>query len=225
MTRLIRALPAWAELVIVVLVAFGFFTFRSVFSLFLAGRPIRTPEDLKFLIFYELAGLVLLLPFLHIRGWTLERLGLGALGLRDGLVAIGLGMVAFTGYVAVFTAAAIAAPDMMTAVVQAPAMWVGRVGLIDLALICLVNPFFEEVFVCGYLIAALDPRRTAWTGINVSVAIRLLYHLYQGPLGVLSIVPLGLVFAWWYARSIRLWPLVIAHALFDFSALAIFVGG
>jgi uncharacterized protein len=75
------------------------------------------------------------------------------------------------------------------------------------------------------VIAALDPRRSAWTGINVSVAIRLLYHLYQGPLGVLYIVPLGLVFAWWYARSARLWPLVIAHALYDFSALAIFVSG
>jgi membrane protease YdiL (CAAX protease family) len=225
MTRLIRALPTWAELAIVVLVAFGFFTFRSVFSLFLAGRAARTPEDLKFLVFYELAGLVLLLPFLHVRGWTLERFGLGALSFRDGIVAIALGAVAFMGYVVVFTAAALAMPDMMKAVVQAPALMAGSVGLMDLVLICLVNPFFEEVFVCGYVIAALDPRRSAWTGINVSVAIRLLYHLYQGPLGVLYIVPLGLVFAWWYARSGRLWPLVIAHALYDFSALAIFVSG
>jgi membrane protease YdiL (CAAX protease family) len=101
----------------------------------------------------------------------------------------------------------------------------GRVRLLDLALVCLVNPFFEEVFVSGYVIAALDPRRTAWTGINVSVAIRLLYHLYQGPVGVLSVVPIGLVFAWWYARTGRLWPLVMAHALFDFLPLAGYVGG
>jgi membrane protease YdiL (CAAX protease family) len=221
MIRLIRALPAWAEFGIVILVAFGFFSFRSVFSLFLTARPVRSPEDLTFLIAYELVGLVLLLPFLHIRGWTLERLGLGALSYRDGIVAICLGTVAFIGYIGMFTAAAIAAPDMMKAVVQGPSLMAGRLEPVVLGLVCLVNPFFEEVFVCGYVIAALDPRRAAWMGINVSVGIRLLYHLYQGPLGVINIVPLGLVFAWWYARSGRLWPLVIAHALVDFSALAV----
>jgi membrane protease YdiL (CAAX protease family) len=225
MTRLIRALPAWAELGIVILAAFGFFIFRSVVSLFMIGRPVRTTEDLKFLIIYELVGLVLLLPFLHIRGWTLERLGLGSLSYRDGLVAVGLSAIAFMAYAGVFTAAALAAPDMMTAIVQGPALWAGGVGVMDLGLVCLVNPFFEEVFVSGYVIAVLDPRRTSWIGINVSVAIRLLYHLYQGPVGVLSIVPFGLVFAWWYARTGRLWPLVIAHALFDFFPLAGSVGG
>jgi CAAX protease family protein len=221
MIRFIRALPAWAEFGIVVLVAFGFFTFRSVFSLFLTGRPVRSPEDLIFLIVYELAGLLLLLPFLHARGWTLERFGLGALSYRDGIVAMCLGTVAFIGYFGVFTAAAIAAPDMMKAAVEGSVPTAGRIGPVILGLVCLVNPFFEEFFVCGYVIAVLDPRRSTWMGINVSVTIRLLYHLYQGPLGVLSVVPLGLVFAWWYVRSGRLWPLVIAHALADFSALAV----
>jgi membrane protease YdiL (CAAX protease family) len=222
MVRLIRALPAWAEFVIVFLVAFGVFTFRSVVSLFLAGGAARSLADLRFVIGYELAGLVLLLPFLHLRGWSLERLGLGLLSFRDGVVAIGLSAVALMAYVGGFTAAAAAAPDLMMAL--APAQMAGQIGPVDLVLVCLVNPFFEEVFVCGYVVAALDPRRSAWTGINVSVAIRLLYHLYQGPLGVLSIVPLGLVFAWWYARSGRLWPLVIAHALVDFIGLALYVG-
>jgi membrane protease YdiL (CAAX protease family) len=225
MVRLIRALPAWAELAIVFLVAFGVFTFRSVVSLFLAGGPARSLADLRFVIVYELAGLVLLLPFLHLRGWSLERLGLGLLSFRDGVVAVGLSAVALMVYVGGFTAAAIAAPDLMMALAQGPAQMAGHIGPADLVLVCIVNPFFEEVFVCGYVVAALDPRRSAWTGINVSVAIRLLYHLYQGPLGVLSIVPLGLVFAGWYARSGRLWPLVIAHALVDFVGLALYVGG
>jgi membrane protease YdiL (CAAX protease family) len=225
MTRLIRALPAWAELSIVILLAFGFFILRSVVSLFMTGRSAGTSEDLRFLIIYELAGLVLLLPFLHLRGWTLERLGLGLLTYRDGLIAVGLAAVAFMAYAGVFTLAAIVAPDMMTAAAQAPALMTGRVGLMDLSLFCLVNPFFEEVFVSGYVIGSLDPRRIAWTGINASVAIRLLYHLYQGPTGVLSIVPFGLVFAFWYARTGRLWPLVIAHALFDFLPFAGYLGG
>ncbi|MFD1296210.1 CPBP family intramembrane glutamic endopeptidase [Lysobacter gummosus] len=41
--------------------------------------------------------------------------------------------------------------------------------------------------------------------------IRIAYHLYQGSAGVVSIVPMGLAYAWLYARTGRLWPLVLAH--------------
>jgi membrane protease YdiL (CAAX protease family) len=44
-------------------------------------------------------------------------------------------------------------------------------------------------------------------------------HLYQGPLSLISIVPGGLVFAWYYAATRRLWPVVIAHGLLDALAL------
>jgi len=222
MIRLIRALPAWFELGTVILVAFGFFIFRSVASLFMTGRPVRTSDDLIFLIIFELAGLALLLPFLHIRGWTLERLGLGSLTVRDGLAATGLAAIAFLAYAVVVTFAAVAMPDLLGA---GPAPMAGRIALSQLALVCLVNPLFEEIFVSGYVIAVLDPRRSGWTGINVSVAIRLLYHLYQGPAGVLSAVPLGLIFAGWYARTGRLWPLVMAHAMFDFLPFTAYIGG
>jgi hypothetical protein len=56
-------------------------------------------------------------------------------------------------------------------------------------------------------------------GVNVSVAIRLLYHLYQGGIGVIGIIPFGLIFAWWYARIGRLWPLFVAHGLTDAAGL------
>jgi membrane protease YdiL (CAAX protease family) len=43
--------------------------------------------------------------------------------------------------------------------------------------------------------------------------VRLLYHLYQGPIGVVTIVPMGLLFGYAYARSRQLWPLIFAHVL------------
>jgi membrane protease YdiL (CAAX protease family) len=58
--------------------------------------------------------------------------------------------------------------------------------------------------------------------VNVSVALRLVCHLYQGTLGVLSVIPVGLIFAYWYVRTGRLWPLIVAHALLDFISLAAF---
>jgi membrane protease YdiL (CAAX protease family) len=47
------------------------------------------------------------------------------------------------------------------------------------------------------------------------------YHLYQGVLGALTIAPVGLLFAYWYVRSGRLWPLIVAHGLIDFIGLTI----
>ena len=47
------------------------------------------------------------------------------------------------------------------------------------------------------------------------------YHFYQGALGVLGITPMVLLFAYWFARTGRLWPLVVAHALQDFTALVV----
>jgi uncharacterized protein len=84
----------------------------------------------------------------------------------------------------------------------------------------IVNPLFEEFFVSGYLITTLKQWKDPWFAINVSVTVRLLYHLYQGPPGVVAILPIGFVFAQWYDRTGRLWPLVIAHALFDYTGLA-----
>jgi len=71
------------------------------------------------------------------------------------------------------------------------------------------------VFVAGYVIAALKDVRGTTFAINVSVVIRLVYHLYQGISGVLSIIPMGLIFGYWFARKGRLWPLIAAHALLD----------
>jgi membrane protease YdiL (CAAX protease family) len=89
--------------------------------------------------------------------------------------------------------------------------------------VSLLNPVFEEVFVCGYVISALKERRGTTTAINVSAGIRVFYHFYQGALGILGITPMALIFAYWFARTGRLWPLIVAHAVSDFVALA--VGG
>ena len=47
------------------------------------------------------------------------------------------------------------------------------------------------------------------------------YHLYQGFGGFLGNAVMGVVFAWLFRRTRRLWPLVIAHSLLD---ITVFVG-
>lgn len=58
--------------------------------------------------------------------------------------------------------------------------------------------------------------------MNVSVAIRASYHLYQGPIGAISLVIVGLMLGWWFVRTGRLWPAIIAHGLIDLLALMVY---
>ena len=54
--------------------------------------------------------------------------------------------------------------------------------------------------------------------IALSAVIRLSYHVYQGPIILVSILPMGILFAWLYWRTKRLWPLILAHAVLDFTS-------
>jgi len=88
------------------------------------------------------------------------------------------------------------------------------------ALLSLANPVFEEVLVLAYVVQSLRKRFGLVTAMNVSLAIRLTYHLYQGPLAVIPIAFFGLVVTLVYVRMGRLWPAIVAHAILDFVALA-----
>lgn len=80
----------------------------------------------------------------------------------------------------------------------------------------------EEVIVVGYLVIRL--RELGWSTpaiIITSSLVRGSYHLYQGFGPFLGNVLMGVLFAWFYTRTRRVMPLVIAHALIDITG---FVG-
>jgi membrane protease YdiL (CAAX protease family) len=85
--------------------------------------------------------------------------------------------------------------------------------------VSIVNPIFEEALLCGYMVTALKGRAHWGIAAGLSIGIRILCHVYQGIVGIIFIVPFGLIFTWWYWRYGRLWPLIVAHVLFDFIAL------
>ncbi|MBG6083884.1 CPBP family intramembrane glutamic endopeptidase [Zhihengliuella flava] len=84
----------------------------------------------------------------------------------------------------------------------------------------------EEVLVVGFLFHYLrqlgvhqGPWR-AWAIILISAVLRGSYHLYQGFGPFLGNVAMGVVFGWFYQRSMdrgqpRVMPLVVAHVLLD----------
>jgi membrane protease YdiL (CAAX protease family) len=218
----IRRLPPGVEFLVVVTWAFGLPIFASIMSLGAPGSsatPVFTNAELLATIIFEVVQLGFLAWFLRLRGWTLERFGLGfswsgtLVGLL--LLAATYGLVAGVQQLA----QGVFHYDLQNAIERAPKA--DKDLSVQLVfLVSVVNGIFEELFVAGYIITAITPRRGMWTAINASVVVRLLYHLYQGPIGVLTIVPMGLLYGYLYSRTRQLWPLIVAHVLLDIVALS-----
>lgn len=85
-----------------------------------------------------------------------------------------------------------------------------------LILAALRNGLLEEVIVVGYLIERLERLgwRT-WAILVTSAALRGSYHLYQGFGPFIGNAIMGLIFGWWFMRTRRVAPLVVAHTLLD----------
>ena len=218
MRNLLRILPLWVEVTFVVMVAFGG---PVVASLLVAIHPphnaLTTEPQLWGLILNELIVFGMLGLFLYARDWTFERLGL-KFHWSDPLWGVALLAAVYAAFFAVWYGLSHVPVPLLHLKPMQQFVSPGISAQTVIALV-LVNPVFEEVFVAGYIIAALKDVRGATYAINVSVLIRLVYHLYQGVSGVLSIIPMGLIFAYWFARKGRLWPLIVAHALLDLIPL------
>jgi len=216
MKKLIAALPAWVEFVIVIGIAFGNFMLSSISSLFhpeWLARPHHNDGSLIWLGIIEVAIMIVLGLFLWARHWTPARLGLVP-QMHDAAWGIGLAATCYAAYIASWILFAVTFPNAAQSAANVVVIGPG-VELATALIVPWVNAVFEEVFVAGYVISLLKPARGMWFAMNVSIAIRLVYHLYQGALGVIVVIPLGLIFSYWFARTGRLWPLIVAHALID----------
>ena len=91
-----------------------------------------------------------------------------------------------------------------------------------LVLAAVQNAVLEEVVVVAYLVTRLRQIGAgAGTAVAVSALVRGCYHLYQGFGAFAGNAVMGVIFGWFYTRTSRALPLVIAHALIDVVA---FVG-
>ncbi len=84
------------------------------------------------------------------------------------------------------------------------------------------NAFGEEIVVVFWLLTRL--RGLGWSVpamIITSSILRGSYHLYQGVSAGFGNIIMGVIFAYFYHRTGKVWPLVIAHFLIDAVA---FVG-
>jgi uncharacterized protein len=222
MRNAIQRLSARTEFWIVCVGAFGLSIVASLRMLLHPGAsPPFTERSLESLLVYETIMLALLGAFLWVRGWRFGRLGIRPT-LADTLRGFGLAFATYAVYVATwYISSALGLQPGYAGTYR-------ELAVHDLTLHAVIassvlNPFYEEVFLCGYLVSVAKDAGRLSAGVNGSIAIRLLCHLYQGGVGVLTIIPVGLLFTWWYARTARLWPVLVAHAFIDLTSMLQFL--
>lgn len=83
-----------------------------------------------------------------------------------------------------------------------------------------INPIFEELLYLGFAATAVRQRWGVPAAFCMAVALRMLVHVYQGPLAMVNVLPLSILWAAYYLRTNRLWPLILSHAALDLFAVA-----
>jgi uncharacterized protein len=83
-----------------------------------------------------------------------------------------------------------------------------------------INAVFEEFLWLGLGFAAFRRYGDLVAG-SISAALRVLAHAYQGPLALVTVLPVAVLFTLYYARTRRLWPVIVAHAFQDTLALSL----
>jgi len=223
MNNLIKKLSPTAELLIVMILGFGFFIYGSNRSFFVVNSDYThswiyklTSQGHFSLVIHETIALLIIIYILKVRDWSISDfnltftvrliwIGLLIMFIRNIIGNVGLKIFEAIGLV----------DDSILNHVQ----YGSEANWISMALIVVVNSIFEEVLLLGYLFKRLEKYHPAFI-IGLSLLIRQSYHTYQGWMSLVAIIPTGLVFGYYYYKHKKLWPVIIAHG---FSNLIVFL--
>nr|WP_206038427.1 CPBP family intramembrane glutamic endopeptidase [Rhodococcus sp. HNM0569] len=228
----------WIEITIVLLVTFGASALSSLLSIAdslltpgtlsdqtVALNAPRASDQLVDLA-RQLLGVLRLVAWgtlglylLWRGGVTLRQAGLGRFRRPDAAHGVGLAaLIGLPGLGLYLVAQAVGANLTVAPSTIDDHWW----RLPVLCLWAVANSGAEEILVVAYLLTRL--RQLGWSDNSALAASALLrggYHLYQGFGGGVGNIVMGAVFARYWQKTGRLWPLVVAHATIDVVA---FVG-
>ena len=208
-SHLPRSTLSIPEALVVSTICFGLFTVWSIQAV-LAGFPDATFSDagnvLSILIEVILGAFAV--AYLHARNFDVAPM-YPRPELRGTLMGVAVYVAAVVaGYLATAPFAGEQGNDGLVA------FSFSGISLTSIVVFAMVNGTFEEVFLLGVLARSLRDHGLA-IAIGLPLLVRILYHLYQGPVGVLWVLTYGLVVSVFYLRTGRLWPVVFAHMLGD----------
>jgi membrane protease YdiL (CAAX protease family) len=210
----------WIDLSLVLLVAFAGHIFTSINLAFHPGALNYSNSRLGLGVLEEAIALALFLVLFQRQGRRIQDIGFG-FRWTDLPKAVGLVLAAFTAiWVMTVIVRYVYFLVMLTSIHDGPRSNFLAASIWLMIPFSIINPFFEEILVRGYLMTEfISLRKSVVLATVVSLAVQTSYHLYYGVLGAAT-VGVGLsVFAIYYAKSRRLMPIILAHMLWDFTTV------
>lgn len=207
------------QFLFVVCLLWGWFAARSVMAAFgmlpdFSAQPVFGNGIFLRLAIHELIAGGIAVFYLRRKGWNLAP---GNLDITKGLTAAGLFL-----FVLIYPISLLAYEvGISLGGSSEPLTQFTSSISIDLpvaVLTSMVNGAYEELFLVGFVFKALERHETSFI-VGVSVLLRVLAHVYQGPIGATQLFFFGVLFAGGFARYRRLWPLIVAHVMCDVVAL------
>jgi membrane protease YdiL (CAAX protease family) len=211
----------WVDLGLILAVVFSGSILGSIYLAFHPSAPSYSNMRLITGICDEIIGLLLFLVLFKRQGRRLQDIGL-SFRWTDLPKALGLVVVAV---VAMWTMWFVVNYGWLLITLRFP-QWPDTHAMFSTSSLwlflpfLLLNPFFEEILVRGYLMTELiDLRKSVLLATVASIVVQTSYHLYYGVAGAV-VVGSGLtVLAIYFAKSRRLMPVILAHMLWDSTAL------
>jgi uncharacterized protein len=213
----IRGLSSTVELLLVFILAFGSFFVYSFSSLLSQNhKVVFTEGHFLFFLTYESVVLSILGWFLRKRAWNLIQLGLTP-NWKSTATGFILAILANAIFILIWI---LLSPLFSDATSQSKAISSVHLNPLLIVVFSIVNGFFEEIFVAGYIIHFFKKFQSAWIAVLISTAIRTLYHVYEPIITLIFITFMGLMFGFYYVKTNKLWALATAHIILDIYGLS-----
>jgi len=214
----IKNLPPFVELIIVLIVGFGLFMYSSTRGFFIVTSTFDrswtyriTSQGDYFIVIYEVIALLMIAWILKVRGWSLKDFNLD---FTIRLIWIGLLLMVARNMIGGIAYRLFELANVVDQETVKHVKFTSKGDFTSMALILVINSVYEEVLLVGYLFKRLEKYSPVLV-IGCSLLIRISYHTYQGYMMLFSIIPLGLVFGYYYYRYKKLLPLIIAHGMIN----------
>jgi CAAX protease family protein len=212
----IRKLSTAAEFALMFLLCFTLPIVFSTLQLFHKAQIVRlTTKGTVSQMFFILLMMLAAACVLHLRGYDLR-----ALGFRFSWRAVLAGVPLTIAAMILVGLTTFLVARFYPAVLDLHLNYAAQTSTGLILAFMLVNSLFEEAAVSGYVVTALSSRGTLLS-IGASAFIRTAYHLYYGPIAVVQLLPLGLLFAFVYWKWRNLWPLMTAHTILNIFSLLV----
>jgi membrane protease YdiL (CAAX protease family) len=155
--------------------------------------------------------------------WRDKRLGVAGFGRRPIGFVVGYGLLGLVAvYVALFTVFAIAwsiyvalGGDPDPAEPEESGVALTAASLAVAYVISITAGITEEIIFRAYAITRLEELGWRRAAVVVPGVVFTLLHLYQGLLAIVLIGAVTVAFTWLFRWKRSIWPVMVAHALFD----------